>query len=299
MFFSLFCEQCGKSHESAFHAVRDCDFAQLVWKHVLPRNVWSVFFNFNIGEWVHCNILNKGMLNVDSGEWLTLFSIVTWSIWKNRNDFIFKSASRSSHDLIASALAWTKSCGLGTKISYLAYSSKIEQRWQRPELGWVKINVDGSVPINNSKAGIGGAVRDSNRKWLTGFNMVTGMDEIFRIEARAVIEGMKLAWVEGYKQVEISCDNVMLMDTICNGFASISNITEVRLIHEWCKKDWKVKFRHVWRGSNKVANSLAKAATGKFNQIVMFLGPPKYVIRLLEEDSQDHLYGRNSCVVHS
>ncbi|MFQ6659700.1 hypothetical protein Gotur_028494 [Gossypium turneri] len=84
--------------------------------------------------------------------------------------------------------------------------------------------------------------------------MVTGMDEIFRIEARAIVEGMKLAWLKGYKQVEINCDNVMLINTICNEFASISNVAEVRLIHEWCNKDWKVKFRHVLRVSNKVAN---------------------------------------------
>ncbi|MFQ6661623.1 hypothetical protein Gotur_029725 [Gossypium turneri] len=31
------------------------------------------------------------------------------------------------------------------------------------------------------------------------FNMVTGMDEIFKIEARAIVEGMKLAWLKGYK----------------------------------------------------------------------------------------------------
>ncbi|MBA0569698.1 hypothetical protein Golob_003413 [Gossypium lobatum] len=46
----------------------------------------------------------------------------------------------------------------------------------------------------------------------------------------------------------------MLIDTIYNEFASISNIAEVRLIHEWCNKDWKVKFRYVLRVSNKVAN---------------------------------------------
>ncbi|MBA0724270.1 hypothetical protein Golax_020972 [Gossypium laxum] len=135
-------------------------------------------------------------------------------------------------------------------------------------LALLKLNKDSSVPIqvgsrlmlmvlfqkNNTKATIRGAVRNSDGEWLTDFNMVTGMDEIFRIEARAIVEGMKLAWLKGYKQVEINCDNVMLIDTIYNEFASISNIAEVRLIHEWCNKDWKVMFRHVLRVSNKVAN---------------------------------------------
>ncbi|MBA0640344.1 hypothetical protein Goklo_023290, partial [Gossypium klotzschianum] len=64
---------------------------------------------------------------------------------------------------------------------------------------WVKINVDGFVSKNNTKEAIGGDVRNSDGEWLTGFNIVTGMDEIFKIEARAIVEGMKLAWLKGYK----------------------------------------------------------------------------------------------------
>ncbi|KAH1073440.1 hypothetical protein J1N35_025768 [Gossypium stocksii] len=100
------------------------------------------------------------------------------------------------------------------------------------------------------------------------------MDEIFMIEARAIVEGLKLAWLEGYKQVEINCDNGMLIDTICNGFAPISNIAEVRLIHEWYSKDWKVMFKHVGSGCNKVADCLAKSAVGRINQVVRFSDPP-------------------------
>ncbi|MBA0574646.1 hypothetical protein Golob_001834, partial [Gossypium lobatum] len=82
----------------------------------------------------------------------------------------------------------------------------------------------------------------------------------------------------------------MLIDTIRNGFASISNIAEVRLIHEWCNKDWKVKFRHVLRGSNKVVDCLTNATIGKVNQVVPFPVPPLCVIRLVEEDAHNSLY---------
>ncbi|KAK5847314.1 hypothetical protein PVK06_003619 [Gossypium arboreum] len=248
--------------------------------------------------WVHWNVLNKGQIIVDGGDWEALFSIVTWFIWKNRNEFIFTSASRSSHELVTLALASTKSCGYSTKLTQLVCLSRTDQKWQRPEIGWVKINVDGSVMTNYTKAAVGGTVRDWNRKWLMGFNMVTGMDEIFMSEA-AIVEGMKLAWLNGYKQVEFNCDNAMLAETICNGFASISNIEEVRLIHEWYKKDWKVKFRHVGRESNKVADWLAKAAIGRINQLVLFPNPPNFVIQLLEKDSNVHSYEGSSFVVSS
>ncbi|MBA0664906.1 hypothetical protein Goklo_004846, partial [Gossypium klotzschianum] len=42
-------------------------------------------------------------------------------------------------------------------------------------------------------------MRNSDEEWLTGFNMVIGMDEILGIEAQAIVKGMKLAWLKGYK----------------------------------------------------------------------------------------------------
>lgn len=123
--------------------------------------------------------------------------------------------------------------------------------WQRSEPGWVKLNVDGSVSNITSKAAVGRVVRDANGKWLTGLTMAMGMVEVFLVEARGVLEGMKLLWQKGYRQIEVNCDNALLIDTIRNGFAPVSNIREVRLIHEWCKKDWKVKFRHVLRDCNE------------------------------------------------
>ncbi|KAK5794492.1 hypothetical protein PVK06_035723 [Gossypium arboreum] len=112
-------------------------------------------------------------------------------------------------------------------MDHLACSSKIEQRCQCLESSWVKINVDGSVSKNNTKVAIGGVVRNLDEGWLMDFNMVTGMDEIFKIEAGAIVEGMKLAWLKGFKQVEINCDKAMLINTIRNEFALISNIAKV------------------------------------------------------------------------
>ncbi|MBA0863059.1 hypothetical protein Goshw_016183, partial [Gossypium schwendimanii] len=104
--------------------------------------------------------------------------------------------------------------------------------------------------------------------------MVKRVAEVFQIKARAIVEGLKLAWLKGYKQVESNCDDAMFIDIICNGLASISNITVVCLIHKWCNKDWKVKFRHVLRGSNKLTDCLGNAAIGNLNQLVLFTDPP-------------------------
>lgn len=130
------------------------------------------------------------------------------------------------------------------------------------------------------------------------FAMVIGVAEIYQIEARAIVKGQKLSWINGYKQIEVNCDNAMLIDTIWNGFVTLSNIPKVRAIHEWCTKDWKVKFRHVLRDSNKVADGLAMMEMERLNQVSIYQDPPQNVICLLEEDNHISLYEGTSILMH-
>ncbi|KAH1108523.1 hypothetical protein J1N35_012291 [Gossypium stocksii] len=50
--------------------------------------------------------------------------------------------------------------------------------------------------------------------------MVIGMAHVLEIEARAILEGLKLAWMRGFRQVEVESDNALLIDSIRNGFVA-------------------------------------------------------------------------------
>ncbi|MFQ6624810.1 hypothetical protein Gotur_003230, partial [Gossypium turneri] len=65
--------------------------------------------------------------------------------------------------------------------------------WHVSNQGSVKVNVDGSVSTFKSRAAIGGVVRELNGNWMGGFEMVVGLSDIFQIEARALLEGLKFA----------------------------------------------------------------------------------------------------------
>ncbi|MBA0850059.1 hypothetical protein Goshw_024642 [Gossypium schwendimanii] len=106
---------------------------------------------------------------------------------------------------------------------------------QLPKVGWVKVNVDGMV------------------------------------EARAILEGLKLVWDRGFRQVELECDNAMLIEFIRNGWAS------------------KVKSRHIQRDANKVVDCIAKANGGMMDQLIIFEDSSRYVQNLLEEDIRQSL----------
>lgn len=141
-----FCERYGLCIESVIHVVRDCGFAQAVWKLVV--------------KWIIWNIRNVGKFNFLRGKWGSFYLIVCWLLWKNRNDFIFNHASGNSYDFISSTVNQTES--LNTKGLAKAWTTKSSLRewWQLPDNEWVKVNVDGLVSKVNSRTILGGAIRD-------------------------------------------------------------------------------------------------------------------------------------------
>ncbi|MBA0686389.1 hypothetical protein Goari_013995, partial [Gossypium aridum] len=105
-------------------------------------------------------------------------------------------SNRSSSELISSALAWTKYLGVKGVVNQWACTTMTVGRWHLLETDWVKVNVNGSI------------------------------------EARAILEGLKLAWNRGFKQVELESDNAMLIETIWNGLTPVSSVDEIRKIHD-------------------------------------------------------------------
>ncbi|MBA0759190.1 hypothetical protein Gotri_022110 [Gossypium trilobum] len=94
---------------------------------------------------------------------------------------------------------------------------------------------------------VAGVMRGPSRGWLVGFRMITSMSDIFNIEFKAVLEGLKLAWDRGFRQVEVESDNSFLINVLRNDLAA--------------------------RDSNKVADQLAKMDRGRVNCLVIHEDP--------------------------
>ncbi|MFQ6641389.1 hypothetical protein Gotur_016493, partial [Gossypium turneri] len=68
---------------------------------------------------------------------------------------------------------------------------------------------------------------------------------VFHIEARAILEGLRIAWEKGYRQLEIDCDNALLVESVLTGSAASSNLVELRVINVYLKKNWKTRICHI------------------------------------------------------
>lgn len=58
--------------------------------------------------------------------------------------------------------------------------------------GWIKLNSDGAISLNGQRMVIGGVIRNSEGRWLWSYSMNLGNEFIFKIEARATLEGLKI-----------------------------------------------------------------------------------------------------------
>ncbi|KAH1046749.1 hypothetical protein J1N35_037533, partial [Gossypium stocksii] len=85
--------------------------------------------------------------------------------------------------------------------------------------------------LNGSYVAIWGAIKDANANWLWVFSMLLGKVIIFKIEAIAMLEGLCLAWEKGIRQLEIECDNTLLVETIMAGRAVDNKMLELHSIH--------------------------------------------------------------------
>ncbi|MBA0548617.1 hypothetical protein Golob_019706, partial [Gossypium lobatum] len=74
-----------------------------------------------------------------------------------------------------------------------------------------------------------------------------------------------------FRKVVIKSDNALLVDLIGNGYAADSNISEWRLIYDLCKKDWQLKFQHVPRDHDRLADCMDKVANSELNRLSLFV----------------------------
>ncbi|KAK5772131.1 hypothetical protein PVK06_048402 [Gossypium arboreum] len=146
--------------------------------------------------------------------------------------------------------------------SYVEKNLKLEHssstrsllNWSCPGRDWIKLNSNGAVSHNGSHASIGGVFQDYNAEWLCGYMMLLGKDVVFKIEARAMVERLFIAWEKGFRRIEVECDNVLLVKLLLAGDDANSNLVELRHLH-W---KWEVRMSHIPMEYNGIADYMTK-----------------------------------------
>ena len=194
-------------------------------------------------------------------------SFLLWTIWKHRNNVVFRQGTFNPLACLISAKKMTavwrirssmamedQPRGTTTKFPTI-YNRYV--RWQPPHPGRFKLNFDGSA-VNSSAAG-GFLLRDWRGTVLKAAATNYGHTSSLVAEARAVKDGILMALRTGHNPIDVEGDNLVVIQAL-NGSGhvpwQISNI--IRDIQHLLHDGIQITFTHVFREANMAADWLSK-----------------------------------------
>ena len=131
-------------------------------------------------------------------------------------------------------------------------------RWEKPTLGWMKLNTDGFIDDLLGIARGGGLIRDEQGNWVAGYTRRVGKANSFIAEAWALKDGLVLCSQLNLSSVIVESDAKALVDALNN--PAYDNSVGSPLYDD-CKKLAtqipRLVFRHIYHEANLCADRLA------------------------------------------
>ncbi|WOH01628.1 hypothetical protein DCAR_0521012 [Daucus carota subsp. sativus] len=278
----IVCSMCTGEVEHLRHLFFECGFAKECWQQKgFDSNVWDIESSH---EWLLHTLANG------PDEILVKMVSVLWGVWFARNKRIFENRFMSP----ATVMAWSAKQILewqiaNKKVSFSPHLSNRQQgdgrKWQVPEQGCLKINVDASVVDGQNSFGIGMVLRNHQGHYITGKKMrFAGSFSVMEAEMTGITEA--LTWAQNYTNaVVIESDSLLSVEAIQNGQENLLELGD--LIHQ-CRNilrhNDRLKLNFVRKQANKVAHSIARIPC-ELNSSIVISSPPFFLLETILSES--------------
>lgn len=278
------CPLCNDQSETSNHLFIHCQFSWQIWCWWLK--IWNL-------SWVAPPSM-KDLFVMWSTEnhrpffkkiWWAIFYIISWSIWKERNERIFNNSASSRDqicDLILTRLGWwIKAWGdpfpysvseIIRNPSYLDWydlsipitkKSAPDIPWSPPSPGGLKWNVDASFNPRLNRAAIGGVLRNHRGEFICMFSTPIPSMEINDAEVNAIFRVVQISLLNDSR---IHLDNMVIESDSLNAVRWCHSSDDgpwnlnfhLNLIRNTLNQNQSILLIHHPRSSNHVADALAK-----------------------------------------
>ncbi|CAK9163640.1 unnamed protein product [Ilex paraguariensis] len=163
--------------------------------------------------------------------------------------------------------------------------------WRKPDIGWTKLNSDGSLERGNGS--FGGLLRDNKGNPICGYVSKAPQKDIFLVELWAVWRGIVLALGLGIKVIWIESDSMSVVKTINKEQSYGPKASScLKCIWELLKKFEKYKVSHSWRETNRAADHLSRMDVLGSDVVLWPVDFPNSLHKIIREDAQGKRYRR-------
>lgn len=168
------------------------------------------------------------------------------------------------------------------------HKEPIPVSWEKPGIGWTKLNFDGSCKGRAGKGSIGGIFRNHKAEFLLGYAESIGRTTSTIAELTALRRGLELVLENGWKDVWLEGDAKTLVDIIVERRQvrcaevqrHVSDILSIIPEFDNCN------VTHIYREGNRVADKLAQLGhQSKKPQIWRHISP-RQVVQIMHEDAE-------------
>lgn len=140
------------------------------------------------------------------------------------------------------------------------HENAIRVTWEKPQVGWTKLNFDGSCKCSTGAASIGGVMRDHNAEFLLGYSESIGRTTSTIAEMAALRRGLELVLENGWNQVWLEGDFLTLVEIIMKGRRVRSaeaqkQVSDIKLLIPELDN---FLITHIYREGNRAAHAFAQ-----------------------------------------
>ena len=279
------CNRCSGGLEDGLHCFRDCPHSLEIWTR-LGFIATDDFFHQHLLSWVEIHLRRpRGVL----------FLVVLWWCWRLRNEMVLGNVKWSIQDVlhrIDVTYRDVATCWGADDLDIVPVAKEV--KWMPPQMGWIKLNTDGSCLGNPRKAGFGGLLRDDQGAWIHGFSAKIDIIDVLAAELHAMRFGLSLAWDLGHRNILCEIDSkeaVRLTTADAFPYFHIHG-TVLADIRALLQRQWNVRVSHMFREGNFCANALAKRGATQMEEVTLWNSPPSDLHQLLLADCMGVVFNR-------
>ena len=272
------CEFCDQS-ESSGHALWSCKTAEEVLSNTKlklpffqdpPRDfidiVWVIYDTHPGINW-------------------ELFAVIFWSLWNNRNKVCHGEQGKRHEIIVREAAAYLKEVQ-EVKQPIERPSIPAKPPWIPPNRGCFKVNTDEAIFEELGCCGIGVVIRNERGQLIGAMSKKIELPlDVLEAEAKALEEGMLLAWDLGLKEITLESDSELVAKALSDQrLLQISIQKVIEGIKEGLNCFLAATVTHTYKSGNSPAHILARHAKLLNHSIIWVEDTPPIIADHIQND---------------